>query len=60
MIRADDLVRWVRSNAINDSIFCLGGWIRGSDLLNLAYEVVGKEPFDYRPQFGRTEEDMDK
>ena len=60
MIRADDLVQWVRSHAINDSLFCLGGWIRGSDLLNLAYEVVGKEPFDYRPPSSRAEEGEDK
>lgn len=60
MIRADDLVQWVRSHAINDSLFCLGGWIRGSDLLSLAYEVVGKEPFDYRPQLNCAKEEVDK
>ena len=50
MIRADDLVKWTRDHAINDSMACLGGWIRAKELLELAEAVAEADPFDYRPK----------
>ena len=50
MIKADDLVRWIREHAVGKSITVLGGWIKGSDLLSLAQKVNDKEPFDFLPR----------
>lgn len=53
MIRTDDLVKWARDHAINDSLSCLGGWIRSSELMELAKAVADADPFDYRPKSER-------
>lgn len=47
MIKADDLIRWIREHATGKSITVLSGWIKGSDLLSLAQKVNDKEPFDF-------------
>lgn len=46
MIKTDDLVRYLREHAIGRSITVPNGWIRGSDLEQLARMVLEKEPFD--------------
>lgn len=46
MIKADDLIHWIRSHATGCSITVPNGWIRGSDLSEIAQEVLEKEPFD--------------
>ena len=49
MIKADDLIRWVREHAVSPSLTHINGWIRGDDLLGIAKEVKKREPFDYIP-----------
>lgn len=49
MIKADDLIRWVREHAVSPSLMHINGWIRGDDLLGIAEEVKNHEPFDYNP-----------
>jgi len=49
MIKADDLIRWVREHAVSPSLTHINGWIRGDDLLGIAEEVKNHEPFDYNP-----------
>lgn len=46
MIKADDLVHWLRQHAVGRSITVPNGWVRGSELMQLAQAVLEKEPFD--------------
>ena len=50
MIRADHLIRWVNEHAVGASITVVEGWIRGSDLMDLAKEVSDREPFEFQPK----------
>lgn len=53
MIKADDLIRWIREYAVSKSITVPNGWIRGKDLLAMAQEVANREPFDFLPPIGK-------
>ena len=54
MIKVDDLIRWAAAHARGKTLKVLNGFIKGSDLLDLASAVQEREPFDYIPVFKDT------
>lgn len=49
MIKVTDLISWAKLNAVESSLACPAGWIRGADLEKLTRAVRKSEPFAYAP-----------